>query len=171
MATRRRAGRGPVQALPAPKNERHVEKIVAALIGLGVGHLVLYLFLTSDARSALHAIESQHAPQALVTAKAPGAMPEPGTPDYSDWLGRYEVHHAAREHALHARHEGLMRYGMLFSFLIAAGILGSAIRTYARTQKRVQQPTRRARAVKPARAAPVAPVLQHPQRRQYRRSA
>lgn len=152
--------------------QRQIEKVLLALLGLGLGHIVFYLCLTNDARSALDGLRATWKPAELEQAQAPGVMPEPTTNAYSAWLRSYEVHAAAKDHELHARHESLMRYGMLFSFLIAAGFLGAALRRVAVSRKQqMSRPRLRARApqtpvrvVKPVRAVP------QPARR-YRRSA
>jgi hypothetical protein len=150
MATRDvRASRARPQA---EAGGQQVQKIVAAIIGLGIGHVVLYLCLTADARAALRGLSTEWTPAQLEASQAPGPMPVPGTSSYSEWLHAYEGHHAAKEHALQSRHEGLMRYGMLFSFLIAAGILGSAVLRYRRGQRRAVRSPARARAPMQARA-------------------
>ena len=152
--------------LPTKGRERQVEKILAALLGLGLGHLVLYLCLTADARSALQDLSARWAPEVLAQARKAGGMPEPGTAAYGPWLERYEIFEASKDQALHQRHESLMRWGMIVSFLIAAFILGSAVHRHARsTGRRTHSAGRRGAPVR------LAPVLTHPSRRRYRRSA
>ena len=159
----------------APKRQperRQIEKVMLALLGLGIGHVVLYLCLTGDARTALDEIHATWKPSELQAARAPGFMPEPTTDAYSAWLRSYEAHAAAKDYELHARHEALMKYGMLFSFLIAVGFLGAAMRRVAVSRKRqIGRPRVRVRA--PQKPAPVMrPVRAIPQpARRYRRSA
>lgn len=170
MSSTRRNQRAPQ---PDTGSERRAQKVLVALLALGVGHVMLYLTLTGDARSALKQISAAYTPAQLAAARAPGPMPEPGTEAYSPWLRGYEQHAAASDHSLHARHEGLMRYGMLASFLIAVTILGSAMHRFKREQGRSQPVSRASRsgtrrpAVQPLRdsrkplqpiRAPVAPA-------------
>lgn len=150
---------------------RQVEKVLLALLGLGIGHVVLYLCLTGDARTALDGLHAAWKPAELQAAKAPGVMPEPGTSAYSTWLRGYERSAAAKDYELHARHESLMRYGMLLSFLIAAGFLGAAMRRVVVSSKRQAVRSRpRTRPRTPQRAVRVVRALPQPARR-YRRSA
>lgn len=152
--------------------QRQIQKVLLALLGLGIGHVILYLSLTADARTALDELNATWKPAELQAAKAAGVMPEPTTAAYSPWLRAVEVHAAAKNHELHARHESLMKYGMLCSFLIAVGFLGAAMRRVSlsrrrqasRPRVRERAPQRPMRAVRPARAVP------QPARR-YRRSA
>lgn len=157
-------------SLPAPaaaaapaSNDRAAEKMLLALLGLGIGHVLLYLCLTGDARTALNDLAGRYKPAELHSAAKPSAMPVPGTPAYSPWLHSFQRYSASRDYELHARHESLMRYGMIFSFLIAVGFLGNALHRISVGRKRAE----RARQT----AARAAPVLAQQAQRRYRRSA
>ena len=168
MAAKRHDARGAspptAAAAAAPaSNDRAAEKMLLALLGLGIGHILLYLCLTGDARSALNDLAGQYEVAELQSAAKPAVMPMPGTPAYTPWLHSFQRYSASRDYELHARHESLMRYGMIFSFLIAVGFLGNALHRISVGRKRA----RRAHQI----AARAAPVLAHQTQRRYRRSA
>jgi hypothetical protein len=152
--------------LVAAAPDRVTEKVLMALLVLGIGHLLLYFLLTGDARSALQVLESRYKGSSLETTVPAGPAAMPGTPAYSVWLRSYERWHAAKDYAMHGRHESLMRYGMLASFLIALGFLGSGLWRHARSSRVAECASERAA------RAPV-PLAAHgrAQRPRYRRSA
>jgi len=128
---------------------------------LAAGHLLMYLVLTTDARGALTNLEATYGVSALEGTKDPGAAPQPGGEAYSQWLGAYERWWASKDVALHGRHEGLVRTGMILSFLIGLGLLAQGLRrTSQRTPVRRRGPTsRRDRTARPARRpAPTRPL-------------
>ena len=186
MATRRRATRRQQPARtrqPArpqiatavngdsARDNRVTEKIMLAILGLAIAHLLLYFFLTGDARAALDALGANYQAAELESTKAPGVMPVPGTEAYAPWLRSYERFSASKDYELHARHESLMRYGMMFSFLIALGFLGSAMHRISRSRRmearfeRAPQPQTRRK------SAGAKPAITYPTQRRYRRSA
>ena len=137
-----------------------------ALLALGIGHVLLYFFLTGDARGALDDLEARYDGAALERIVPAGPAAMPGTPAYSTWLRSYELWHASKDYAMHGRHESLMRYGMLASFLIALGFLGSGLWRHARSSKANERVARNPR------RSPV-PLRAHREgvRPRYRRSA
>ncbi|MDF1701723.1 MAG: hypothetical protein P1V36_11260, partial [Planctomycetota bacterium] len=118
--------------------------LLLGLAILSVGHLVVYLCLAGDARSALSVLEAEHDVAALESARKPAPPPAAGTAEYSPWLRSYERWHAAGEYTVHARHEGLVRIGMILSFLIGLGLLGQGFLRTAKTPRRrvTDQPAR-----------------------------
>jgi hypothetical protein len=137
----------------------------ASALGLGLvilaaGHLLLYVVLTADARSALASASEQHEPAQLVGAKDPGHPPQPGTEAYSTWLRSYELWFASKDYAVHGRHETLVKTGMILSFLIGLGLLGQGWMRASRRQSAPQSGSGRARSRRPARVVPLRPVGQ-----------
>ena len=137
-----------------------------ALLALGIGHLLLYFFLTGDARSGLEDLESRYKVSSLEAIVPAGPAAMPGTPAYSVWMRSYERWHAAKDYAMHGRQESLMRYGMLASFLIALGFLGSGLWRHARSSRLSERASQRARRA-PIRLA----AHRRAERPRYRRSA
>ena len=68
---------------------------------------------------------------------------------------------------MHGRHESLMRYGMLASFLVAVGFLGSGLLRHARAAQPCLARSRERAPIALASRRPTATV----ERRRYRRSA
>ena len=130
--------------------------LALALVILAAGHLLLYVLLTGEARSALAAMEGQRSVAALEHARDPGPAPQPGGQAYSTWLRAYETWWASKDHALHSRHEGLVKTGMFLSFLIGLGLLGQGMVRASRT--RGIPPRSRMAPLRPARAVPLRPV-------------
>ena len=150
-----------------PEATRAVPLLLLGLAVLAVGHAAVYLVLTGDARSALDTLESSYAVAELEGARRPGHAPLAGSPEYSPWLRSYERWHAAGEYEVHARQEGLVRGGMIMSFLIGLGLLCHGFYGLARTPRRraTDRPARRqtVRAKRPAAAAPVPARAVRPQ--------
>ena len=124
---------------------------------LAVSHLGLYVFLTGDARTHMDEVTSQFSTDALETARRPGPPPDAGTPAYSPWLRAYEQWHASETHGLHARHEGMIRFGMILSFVIGLGLVGASVHRSAPHRRRGRsvdaRPAPARVAVRPVRAA------------------
>jgi len=181
MATRRRATRrqqpGRTRQVARPRvatavNEDSAgDRRVTEKIMLAIAHLVLYFFLTGDARAALDALGAHYQTAELESAQAPGVMPVPGTEAYGPWLRSYEQFSASKDFELHARHESLMRYGMMFSFLIALGFLGSAMHRIARSRRMEARLARIPQTQRRRKSARVKPAIAYATQRRYRRSA
>lgn len=133
--------------------------LTLGLVILAAGHLVLYLLLTADARSALAGMEREHDLAQLERVKDPGSPPQPGGEAYSAWLKAYETWWASKDFALHDRHESLVRTGMILSFLVGLGLLGQGLMRVSRVRTtRERRPQRAAQARRPARVVPLRPV-------------
>ena len=145
--------------------DRKAAGAAASALGLGLvilaaGHLLLYVVLTADARSALASANEQHEPAQLANAQDPGHPPQPGTEAYSTWLRSYELWFASKDYAVHGRHETLVKTGMILSFLIGLGLLGQGWIRASRRPGVPQGSSGRARGRRPARVVPLRPVGQ-----------
>lgn len=144
-----------------------VPLLLAGLAILTAVHTVVYMALSGDARSAIGELETTYDVAELESAPKPGEAPAAGSADYSPWLRSYERWHAAGEYQVHARQEGLVRGGMLLSFLMGLGMLVHGFWITTRTPRRraTDRPTRRG-AHRPRRAAarpaPARPVRVRP---------
>ncbi|MDJ0522494.1 MAG: hypothetical protein QNJ90_10540 [Planctomycetota bacterium] len=132
--------------------------LTLGLVVLAAGHLLLYVVLTADARSALADTTSRHEPAQLEAAKDPGHPPQPGTEAYSTWLRSYELWFAAKDYAVHGRHEGLVKGGMLLSFLVGLGLLGQGWMRATRRRPVQARGRRSQERARPARVIPMRPA-------------
>ena len=170
-----------------PEAVRALPMLLLGFVVLAVSHVAVYLVLAGDARTALEELEGTYEVAALESARRPGQAPPAGSAEYSPWLRSYEQWHAAGEYEVHARQEGLMRGGMILSFLIGLGLLVHGFFGLARTPRRraTDRPARARRgardtvrpvpaarpmrAARPVRAVPARPVRARPAAAQPRR--
>ncbi len=148
-----------------------VSMVAIGFVILAIGHAGLYLFLTGDARDGLARLETQHKVADLEGAKKPGPTPLAGSAEYSPWLRRYERWDAASEYTLHARHEGLVRTGMILSFLVGLGLLANGMFRTAKTPQRRSSDRRRSVAPRPAQPVRAAPARATPAQKPVRQPA
>ena len=137
-----------------PDAVRALPTLLLGLVVLAVGHVAVYFTLAGEARDALASLEGQYDVAALERAQKPSMAPPAGSEDYSPWLRSYERWHASGEYAVHARQEGLVRGGMILSFLIGLGLLGHGFYGLVRTPRRryLDRPARERLRPVPARA-------------------
>lgn len=145
-------------------SDRTAASAAASALGLGLlvlaaGHLLLYVVLTADARAGIASATEHHELAQLASAKDPGHPPQPGTEAYSSWLRSYELWFAAKDYAVHGRHETLVKGGMIVSFLVGLGLLGKGwMRATRRRNAPPQQRRNQSRGRRPARVVPLRPV-------------
>lgn len=117
------ADEGPVpEAIEVPDPAKLWRTAILVVLILAGAHVVLYLLLTMGARAGLREIESEYTRAELEAAKLPDAAPEPGTPVYVTWSRSVALWDKAVEWRVHRRHVGLLRTGLLVSFLIQLAI-------------------------------------------------
>ncbi len=95
---------------------------VIAVVALA--HLGLFLLLTRDARASMQTIQARHAVSALEDARAPKGEPRPGTPEYKTWREAKALWVDAEAWRNDRRQVGLLRGGILGSFLVQVAITG-----------------------------------------------
>ncbi len=161
-----------------PDAVRALPTLLLGLAVLAVGHVAVYLVLSGEAREALDGLERRFELAELEGAQKPSMAPPAGSEDYSPWLRSYERWHASGEYGMHARQEGLVRGGMIVSFLIGLGLLGHGFYGLMRTPRRryLDRPARERLRPVPARAPsragrPAAARRAAPAARRLRKSA
>ena len=94
------------------------------LLVVGLAHGALYLLLTMEARAGINAIETLYSRSQLSGARRPDAAPVPGSPAYAQWRQTHDLWLKSEAYAKHRTHAGLLRTGLLASFLVQVAITG-----------------------------------------------
>lgn len=130
---------GPVPEAPTIPDPGRIWKTagVVALV-LAVAHVVLFLLLTMGARRGLAEIEAEYTRGELESATRPEATPEPGTPAYAPWSRSVTLWDKAEAWRVHRRHVGLLKTGIVVSFLILLGITAWALFGLLRRAQRLR---------------------------------